>query len=92
MFYFKFIAGTPYYGTENTEYRKFEERPTNSELDEMAEEFEQLNAESYEYFVTGWEENNFDDEDEEAEALEIYYEDCYGIWEEITKEEFKENS
>ena len=92
MFYFKFIADTPYCGTENTEYRKFEERPTNSELDEMAEEFGQLNAETYEYLVTGWDDDEFEDKDEEAEALENYYEDCCGTWEEITKEEFEENS
>ena len=53
MFYFRFTADTPYCGTENTDYRKFEERPTDAELDEMAEEFGQLNAESYEYLVTG---------------------------------------
>lgn len=90
MFYFKFIADTPYCGTDNTDYRKFEERPTDAELDEIAEEFGQLNAESYEYLVTGLEEDYFDDEDEEAEAIENYYANCIGVWEEITKEEFKE--
>lgn len=92
MFYFKFTAGTPYCGTENTHYRGLEERPTDAELNEMAEEFGQLNAESYEYLVTGWEDDNFEDEDEEAEALEDYYANCYGFWEEITEEEFRENS
>ena len=56
----------------------------------MAEEFAQLNAESYEYLVTGWDDDNFDDEDEEAEALENYYADCVGKWEEITEEEYNE--
>ena len=92
MFYFRFIADTLYCGTENTDYRKFEERPTDAELDEMAEEFAQLNAESFEYLVTGWGHDNFEDEDEEAEALENYYADCTGTWEEISAEEFEENS
>ena len=92
MFYFKFIADTPYSGTENTDYRKFEERPTNEELNGMAEEFGQLNAESYEYLVTGWDNDNFEDEDEAAEAVQNYYADCTGTWEEITEEEFEDET
>lgn len=92
MFYFRFTADTPFCGTENTHYRGFDERPTDAELDEMAEEFGLLNAESYEYLVTGWGEDNFDNEDEETEALENYYADCTGAWEEITEKEFRESS
>ena len=90
MVYFRFTADTPYCGTNNTDYRAFKERPTDIELDEMAEEFAQLNAESYEYLVIGWGEDNFDDEYEEAEAFENYYADCTGTWEEITEEEYLE--
>ena len=89
MFYFRFTAYTPYCGTEDTDYREFEERPTNAELDEMAEEFGRINAESYEYLVTGWNDDNFDDEYEEAEAVDNYYANCTGTWEEITEEEFE---
>ena len=89
MFYFKFTADTPYCGTEDTDYRKFEERPTDADLDEIAEEFSHGNAESYEYLVTGWNNEYFEDEDEEAEAVENYYADCTGTWEEITEEEFE---
>lgn len=92
MFYFRFSADTPYCGTENTNYRKFEERPTDAELDEMAEEFGRLNAEGFEYLVTGWGYDGFDDEDEEVQSLEDYYADCTGTWEEISEEEFEENS
>ena len=92
MFYFRFTADTPYCGTENTDYREFKERPTDAELDEMAEEFGQLNAESFEYLVTGWDDDNFEDKDEEAEALDNYYADCIGTWEEISAKEFEENS
>ena len=91
MFYFRFTVGTPYCDTENTDYREFKVRPTDEELDDMAEEFKQLNAESFEYLITGWDDDNFEDKDEEAEVLENYYEDCFGGWEEITQEEFEEN-
>jgi hypothetical protein len=92
MFYFRFTADTPYCGTELVDYQKFEERPTDAELDEIAEDLARSNAESFEYLVTGWNDDNFDDEDEEAEALENYYADCCGSWEEITEEEFEENA
>ena len=91
IFYFRFTADTPHCGTENTKYQAFKERPTDAELDDMAEEFGQLNAESFAYLVTGWFDDRFEDEDEEAEALDDYYADCTGTWEEIDEEEF-ENS
>ena len=90
MFYFRFTADTPYCGTKNTDYRTFETRPSDDVLDDMAEEFKILNAESYEYLVTGWDDDNFEDEDERVEALDNYYADCSGTWEEITEEEFEE--
>jgi hypothetical protein len=92
MFYFRFIADTPYCGTENTDYRKFEERPTDTELDEMAEEFGRLNAESYEYLLTGWNDENFEDPDALIAALDGYYTDSTGTWEEITEEEYEEEN
>lgn len=88
MYYFRFTADTPYRGTKNTDYRKFEERPTDAELDEMAEEYRRLNAESYEYLVSGWSDSNFED----IVAFEMYYAECTGTWEEISEEEyFSEN-
>ena len=92
MFYFRFTADTPYCGTELVDYQKFEERPTDAELDEMAEDIARSNAESFEYLVIGWDDDSFEDEDEQAEALENYYADCTGTWEEITEEEFEENA
>ena len=86
MFYFRFTAETPYCGTEATDYRIFKERPTDAELDEMAADFGQINAESYEYLVTGWDYDNYETEEEMEEALENYYADCYSGWEEITEE------
>lgn len=83
MYYFKLTVDTPYRGTENFDYRKFEERPTDAELDEMAEEFGQLNAGSFEHLATGWYGENFD-----IETLKNYYAKCTGTWEEITEEEY----
>jgi hypothetical protein len=92
MFYFRFTADTPYTGTELVDYQQFEERPTDAELDEMAEDLSRSNAESFEYLVTGWDGDNYEDSVEEAAALEFYYEDCTGTWEEISKEEYDEEN
>ena len=92
MLYFRFTADPPYTGTELIDYQQFEERPTDAELNEIAEDMAQSNAESFEYLVTGWDGDNYEDKDEEATALEFYYEDCTGTWEEISAEEFEENS
>lgn len=91
MFYFEFIANTPYAGTQNITFREFTSYPTEETLEEISEEYKQLNAESFEYLVTGWGNENFDNEEEEEQALEDYYADCYCIWEEISKEKYEEN-
>ena len=84
MYYFRFTADTPYWGTENTIYDQFEERPTDAELDKMAEEYRRFNAERYEYLVTGWSDSNFED----IVAFEMYYAKCTSTWKEITEEEY----
>ena len=70
MFYFGFTAETLYCGTEATDYRIFKERPTDAELDEMAADFGQNNAESYEYLVTGWLEDEDEFEPEDSDIIE----------------------
>lgn len=94
MVYIKIVASTPYCGTDFIEYKEFEERPTDEELDEMAEVYALENAESYEYLVYGWDDDYFDDEEERAEALENFYADCLAEsgWVEITREEFEEEN
>jgi hypothetical protein len=92
MFYFKFIADTAYCGTKCIEYMAFEERPPEIELDDIAEEIAINNAESFEYLVTGWDDDEFDNDEDRAAALEDYYNDVSGCWIEISKEEFEENS
>lgn len=93
MFYYKFVADTPYCGTENENYVCSKEKLSEAELDEMAEEFARENAEGYEYLITGWDDENIEDmsEDEISEMIDNYYADCHCSWEEITKEEFEEN-
>ena len=94
MKYYKFIAETPYCGTDAEDYHSFDYEPTNAELDAMAEDFCRENAEGYEYLVSGWDNENFEDltEEEQQEEIDNYYADCYGGWEEITEEEFLENT
>ena len=90
MFYYKFTAQAVYCGTKNEWYEEFDEKPSESDLEEMADEYCRENAESFEYLVTGWDDDNFDDPDEREEALESYREDCSCVWEEITEEEYHE--
>ncbi len=94
MFYYKFVADTPYCGTESENYVCSKEKLSEAELDEMAEEMARENAEGYEYLVTGWhgEDTEGMSEDEISELIDNYYADCNCSWEEITKEEFEENT
>ena len=94
MFYYKFVADTPYCGTESENYVCSQVELSESALDEMAEEFARENAEGYEYLVTGWDDENIEDmsEDEVEELINNYYADSACSWEEITKEEFEENT
>ena len=91
MFYYKFTAQAVYCGTDNEYYVATKEPLTDKEIDEMREEYARENAESFEYLLTGWEDDNFEDEDEREEALTNYYADCGCKCEEITKEEYEED-
>jgi len=74
-----------------TDYQKAEKA---EDLEEYAEELNQTNAESYEYLVSGWNDENFEDltEEERQEELDNYYADCNYVIEEVSKEEFEENT
>ena len=91
MFYYKFITNTPYCGTEAEEYYAFDEKPTEQELEEIGEQFCRSNAESYEYLATGWDSDDLSEEDLDEE-LSYYYDNCEYSWEEITREEYEENT
>lgn len=86
MKYYKFTAETPFCGTNHEEYRAYEKEPTEVELNELADEICADNAASFEYLVSGC-----DDEPTEEE-LEDYYADCYGGWVEVSEEEYLENT
>ena len=90
MAYFQIIVYTPYCGTVQEEYIECE---SMAEATSIAEELCRNNAESYEYLVSGWDNENFEDltEEEQAEALEEYYADCDWCVDEISEEEYLEN-
>jgi hypothetical protein len=92
MFYYKFTAQTPFCGTDNEYYCASKEELSRGELQEMAEQYATENGESFEYLVTGWDDDEFDDPDERQEALNNYYADCCCEIEEISEEEFLENT
>lgn len=90
MYYYKFTADTIFCGTENEYFVATKEPLTAKEIDEMREEYARENAESFEYLLTGWEDDNFEDEGERDEALTNYYADAECSCEEITKDEYEE--
>lgn len=88
--YYKIVVNTPYCGTEEEEYIECE---TLEEAEAFAEELCRNNAEDYEYLVSGWDDEYFEDltEEEQVEELENYYADCDWYVEEISEEEYFEN-
>lgn len=91
MRYFKITCETPYCGTTMEDYFKAE---TKEEVEDYAEELARQNAESYEYLVSGWDDENFEGltEEERQDELESYYADCDYIVEEISYEEYCEET
>lgn len=92
MVYYKFLATTPYCGTDHEEYLAYEQQPTVEELIETADTICLENAESYEYLVTGWDNENIEGEDEDIvqELLNNYYADCSCVYQRISQEEYNE--
>lgn len=89
--YFKFTADTPYCGTENHFYQKFDHDPTEEELEEYATQYAEDNADSFEYLVHGWDAEPEEGEEEEWEQeIEWYREDCSCNYEEISEAEYQE--
>ena len=90
MKYYVFKGSTPYCGTDFEEYVAFGDEVTEKELADYAEELAMGQADSFEYLVTGWNnENEYDEEDLEYfrnDTLENTY------WEEISEEEYKAES
>ena len=61
MRYIKFKAETPYCGTDHEEYHVVSDDATKEDLDDMAEDIRRNIAEGYEYLVSGWNNENFED-------------------------------
>lgn len=87
MKFYEVTLNTPYCGTESIEYISAE---TQRDAEERAEEMLQIHAEGYEYLVTGWDGERFDDEEKMEMALENYHADCSFELKEISEEEFNE--
>ena len=96
MIYVKFIVSTEYCGTENEIFLAYEDGTPESSIEIDFLERVRENAESYEYLVTGWDDENYneDEEEEKQEDLEWYYEsaDTCSNWEYITEEEYREGT
>ena len=86
MRYIKFYGGNGYSGCDFEEVLEYPDKTCDVFLDLELEEMISENAESYEYLVTRWEEEDIDLE----EIREDYSADCWGNWQEISKEEYKE--
>ena len=94
MRYYKFTSGTPYCGTEQEHYVKSSEPLTQEDLEEITEEYIQQAYEDYSYLHSGWNDENLEDmtEEEAEEYMDDFRADCYCEWEEISKEEYEENT
>lgn len=94
MVYIKFYADTPYCGTSDVEYRRFEEMDPDL-FEVIAQEFGTTNAESYDYLAeSDIDPDDFETEDDYdvacAEAKEAFWDDCSYGWEVVTEEEYED--
>lgn len=89
MRYIHFYGTNGYCGCDYDEYLEVEDDTPAKEIDRYSEEFAYEWAESYEYVARGWD-SDWESEDERNS----YYEDAFSNanWEEITEEEFFENT
>ena len=89
MYYYKITTTTIFCGTDNEHYIISQDPLSEEELRETAEDLTRENAESFEYLLTGWSDENIEDlnEDEIQELLDNYYADCSYECKEISKEE-----
>jgi hypothetical protein len=98
MRYIKFYGGTPFCGTDYEEYEAFEDNITDAQLEDESAERSYSNASMYEDIETDYQiyQDDFDTEEEYEEAYneasDAYYEECCGNWEEVSYEEFLENT
>ena len=84
MRYFKFTYDNGVHTGAEDEYVEFDDNVTEEELNDYGEEASYAYAESYDYLVLGWVEEDEDERD-------AYYENCDYSYVEVTKEEYMEN-
>lgn len=94
--YYRFTATTPLCGIGSETYEAFDCKPTVDMLYEFADEFCADNAAGYKYLVYGWDEDPVESgeitQEEFDQTMEDYYADCQCTWEEISEEEYDENT
>lgn len=87
MRYIKFTAETNYPGATVIEYIAFPDNTTDIFLTEYANDLAQENGESYEYLAIDWDM----EEEERDEALDYYWQNVNGFWEEVDEKEWADN-
>lgn len=90
MKYIKFVVDTNICGTEDTIYEEFEDNVSQEELEQRGQELAIENAEGYEYLVLSW--GNDPETEEEQEEIDDYYANVTYEYEEVSREEYKENT
>ena len=90
MKYFKFTVDTDIVGTEDTIYEEFEDDVDQKTLENRGQELATENAESYDYLVLGW--GNEPETEEEQEEIDDFYANATYEYEEVSKEEYEENT
>ena len=88
MKYVRFYGGNGYCGCDYEEYVMFDDDCPEDEIENYSSQLAYENAETYEYVVTGWNEDWESEEDREW-----YYEDVLGYcgWDYCSQEEFEES-
>ena len=89
MKYIKFTVDTDICGTEDEIYEAFEDNVSQEELELRGQELATENAEGYEYLVLGW--GNEPETEEEQGEIDDFYASASYEYEEISREEYKEN-
>lgn len=81
MYYYHFVADTPFIGTDSHYFLEFLTPLSQAGIDDQCEEYKIENAESYSYMVTGWGEECTEEE------MDDYYGNCSCYCEQITDPE-----
>ena len=81
MYYYHFVASTPFCGTDCHEFVECENPMSIAEIDSYCEQLAIDNGDCYIYLVTGWDEEITTDIEEEVDN---YYAECSCYCDQIT--------